>query len=192
MIVIEKVLVSEDLLDQEFVCNLSACKGACCVEGDEGAILTQEEAGILKEVYHDVKEYLTEEGRNAIEENQAYYTPDAKGNPKTTLIDGAACAYIRYENGIAFCGIERAWQDGKTWFRKPVSCHLYPVRTLELEDGFEAVNYERWEICKPACEFGKKNQVPVYKFLKEALIRKFGEDFYEALDAAAEYREEQV
>ncbi len=186
MIAIDKYLVSEDLLDEQFVCDLNKCKGACCVEGDEGAYLTEDEADTLDDIYEDVKEFLTPEGRAAIEE-QGKYVLNTEGAMRTTLIDGKACAYIRYENGISFCGIERAWEKGEVDFRKPVSCHLYPVRTKDLGD-YQAVNYETWEICADACVLGQSLKVPVYKYLKEPLIRALGEEFYNTLEAADAYR----
>jgi Protein of unknown function (DUF3109) len=183
MLIIEKVIVSDAVLEEQFVCNLHACKGACCVEGDEGAPLSEEEAGILEKAYEKVKPFLTAESLKTIKTSGLY-----KKTPKglrTNLMKSGACVFVQKENEIAKCGIEMAWQAGEITFRKPVSCHLYPVRVQSLADGFTAVNYEEWEICKPACELGKSLKTPVFRFLKEALIRKFGTDFYEALEQAA-------
>ncbi len=184
MIAIQDKLVSRDLVEKEFVCNLSKCKGMCCVLGDEGAPLEDDEPGILDDIYEEVKPYLTEKGIATIEE-MGKYTVSQKGETATPLVDGKECAYISFdEKGVALCGIDLAHQDGKIDFKKPVSCHLYPVRITEYEQ-YDAVNYEKWEICAPACKLGKELEVPVYKFLKEPLVRKYGEEFYEELDRVA-------
>ena len=189
MIVIQEILVSEELVEEQFVCNLNACKGACCWEGDFGAPLEKEELHILKKIYPAVRPYLTEEGVKAIEENGPYASYKGMKQKGTTLIDNGACAFMtRDVLGIAQCGIEMAHRDGKTDFKKPISCHLYPIRVTQNKAvGFEALNYDRWEICSAACTLGEKEKVPVYQFLKAPLIRKYGEAFYEELDAAADY-----
>lgn len=192
MLIIQDILVSDDVVEKKFLCNLSACKGACCVEGDSGAPLTSEEMIILAQVYKDVKPYLTEEGKAAIEElglSVYYKESEEYGTP---LIDNAACAFITFDDkGTALCGIEQAYNDGKIAFKKPISCHLYPIRIEENKTlNFEALNYDKWDICSAACKLGEKEQLPVYKFLKEAITRKYGADFYEELDAAAEHLKE--
>ena len=189
LIQIGKYLISDDLLEKKFICDLDACKGACCVAGDEGAILKESETGILDDIYEDVKEYLTPEGKEVLEKEGPYYLNE-QGAPRTSLIDGKACAYTIFENGTAFCGIEKAWADGKTHFRKPVSCHLYPVREKDLGE-FTALNYERWEICSPACDLGEKHKVAVYSFLEGALTRAYGEEFFQALHATAQHKAQQ-
>jgi len=189
MIIIEEKLVSEDILDVEFACNLTACKGACCVERDEAAILEEQETDILKKIYPVVQEYLTEEGRKAIEK-QGYHIVNNEGELKTPLINNGPCAYVTYQDGVALCGIEKAYRAGKLNWPKPVSCHLYPIRINKVGE-YDALNYEKWDICKPACKHGKKLHVPVYRFVKDALIRKYGPSFYEALDATFVYRQEQ-
>lgn len=187
MIVIDDKIVSEELKTKHFVCNLSACKGACCVEGDSGAPLDFDEIDVMENIYEKVKPYITQEGITAIENQGNFILDKEDGVMKTPLIEGTgACAYVNYKNGIAHCGIERAWLDKKIEFRKPVSCHLYPVRITKHKD-FEAVNYERWDICNPACSQGAELKVPIYKFVKEALIRKYGEEFYAALEASFQY-----
>ncbi len=189
MLYIQDVLVSEDVVKEQFLCQLSACKGACCWEGTYGAPLSFDETLILDEIYEDVKPYLTPKGIAAIEA-QGKFTYDREDDDfATTLVDNGPCAYLNYDElGIAKCGIEHAWKDGKTTFRKPISCHLYPIRVSENpEVGFQAINYERWSICGDACTAGVAAKLPVYQFLKEALVRKYGEDFYEELDAAAQY-----
>ena len=190
MIAIQDKLVSRDLVEKQFICNLSACKGMCCVLGDEGAPLTEEESGKIEDIYEEVEPYLTDKGRQAIAEN-GVHSVSQKGELNTTLIEGKECAFVNFdEKGVALCGIEKAYLDGKTDFKKPVSCHLYPVRITEYPQ-YDAVNYERWEICSPACKLGEELQMPVYKFLREPLIRKYGQDFYDELDRAAKHFEEE-
>ena len=187
MILIDDILVSDDVIDTQFVCNIKKCKGICCVEGDSGAPVELSETKILKKIYPQLKKYLLPEGIKAIEEQGTFVDePDDEYTAYATpLIDGGACAYINYElDGTASCGIEKAWKDGATDFRKPISCHLYPIRIKQMET-VTAVNYDVWDICGDACSLGKKLKVPVYVFLKEALIRKFGEEFYETLDTVA-------
>jgi hypothetical protein len=189
MIVIDDKLISDDVVSENFVCNLNACTGACCWEGDFGAPLEEEELQILENIYPNVKPYLTDEGIAAIEGHGFYqWFKDMKGYG-TTLIANKACAYLTYEaTGIAKCGIEKAYEEGKIAFQKPISCHLYPIR-IELDEriGTEIINYDRWKICSPACTLGAELKVPVYQFLKEAIERKYGEDFYNQLDATAQY-----
>ncbi len=188
MIRIGDSLISEDVLEKFFVCNLEKCKGACCVEGDLGAPLEETELGILKEIYPAVEPYLSVEGRKAIEE-QGLYIQDFEGDYSTPTIGGKECAYAVYDDrGYLKCGIERAFEDGKTGFKKPLSCHLYPIR-IKQNHFNTAVNYDSWHICNPACILGQELNVPVYQFLKEALIRKFGEKWYMELEAAARKKE---
>ena len=177
---IDNKLVSEDLLEENFVCDLNACKGACCVDGDTGAPLEEAELKILDEIYEQVKPYLTPQGIAELETHKYVWEEEDK-KWKTPLILNGPCAYVNYDNGVAVCGIEKAYLEGKVSFQKPVSCHLYPVRISYFED-FEAVNYERWSICKAACKNGNKLKVPVFKFVKTALIRKYGEEFYKVLE----------
>lgn len=180
-----KTIVSEDIIEKEFVCNLSACSGACCIAGDAGAPLEESELQIMKDVYKDVKPFLREEGIKAIEE-QGVYTTNEFGEHETTLINNEDCAYVIFdEKNTALCAIEEAYNSGLITWKKPVSCHLYPVRIREYSE-FSAVNYDKWEICDDACSLGKELQVPVYKFVKQALIRKFGEDWYSELEKVAE------
>ncbi|HNP20090.1 MAG TPA: DUF3109 family protein [Fulvivirga sp.] len=175
-----KVILSDDIKEKFFVCNLEKCKGACCVEGDLGAPLEESELKILDEIYDKVAPYLSEEGKQAIREH-GRYVYDEDGEYSTTTIGGKECAYAVYdERGILKCGIEQAYLDGKTDWKKPISCHLYPIRATKYEE-FEALNYDRWDICNPACDFGKELGVEVYKFLKEPLIRKYGETWYNEL-----------
>ncbi|MFZ4543092.1 MAG: DUF3109 family protein [Saprospiraceae bacterium] len=189
MLIVQDKLVSDDVVEVQFLCNLSACKGACCWEGDAGAPLEMEEVDILENIFEDIKPFLTPQGISEIETKGKYYLDPEDNEPATMLIDGGPCAYINYtEEGIAQCGIEQAWKAGVSPFRKPISCHLYPIR-VEKNDklGFEALNYHKWEICSPACKSGKAAKLPVFEFLKEAIVRKYGEDFYEELAAGAAY-----
>lgn len=189
MLIIEDVLISEDVVEEAFICNLDACKGACCWEGDYGAPLEEAELDVLKQIYPDVEPFLTPEGKLAIRKQGKYtYFEEAEAFG-TPLVNGGACAYMtRDENGVAQCGIELAYKAGATDFRKPISCHLYPLRiTPASEKQMEVINYERWSICAAACALGRKHQVPVYEFVRDALIRKYGEAFYEALDTTAKH-----
>lgn len=180
-----KTIVSEDVIQKDFVCNLSACKGACCIDGEAGAPLEKEETKILEEIYPTIKSFLRQEGIDIIESQGAWVTGDF-GEPETPLIDNADCAYVIFdENQTALCAIEEAYNQGVIDFKKPVSCHLYPIRVKDYSE-FSAVNYHKWEICDDACSLGKELQVPVYKFVKQALIRKFGEDWYAELEIVAE------
>jgi len=180
-----KTIVSEDIIDKDFVCNLSACKGACCVDGDAGAPLDESETKILTDIYSKVKPFLTKEGIAAIEE-QGVFTTTEDGEFETPLVNGADCAYVMFDKkGTALCAIEEAHNQGVIDWKKPVSCHLYPVRVKDYSE-FSAVNYHKWQICDDACTLGKELQVPVYKFVKQALIRKFGEDWYMELEKIAE------
>ena len=180
MIELGKVILSDDIKEKFFVCNLEKCKGACCVEGDLGAPLEEDELKKLEDAYEVVKPYLMEEGIEAIEK-QGKYVLDEDGEYSTPTIDGAECAYAIYDEKVILkCGIEQAYLDGKTDFKKPISCHLYPIRAKKY-DEFEALNYDQWHICSPACDFGKELGVEVYKFLKDPLIRKYGEQWYNDL-----------
>jgi hypothetical protein len=185
MIKVGEVLVSDDIKETEFVCNLEKCKGACCIEGDFGAPLEDDELNILKEIYPKVKSYLSKEGIKAIEE-QGTHVLDEDGDFSTPTVGGRECAYAIYdEKKVLKCGIEQAYNDGKIKWKKPISCHLYPIRITKTKK-LEAVNYHQWDICSPACAFGKELKVPLYKFLKDSLIRKYGEDWYNVLVAAIE------
>ena len=184
MIQIGKALISEEIIEKEFVCNLSACKGACCIDGDGGAPLDKEEVDILKDIYPKVKPFMRQVGIDAVEAHGTSIVTDL-GELEAPLINGADCVYVNFDtHGIAQCAIEEAYNQGKISWKKPMSCHLYPVRVKDYNE-FSAVNYHKWEICDDACTLGKELQVPVYKFVKEALIRKFGEDWYMELEKVA-------
>jgi len=189
MIVIDEILISDDEVEAHFLCNLNACKGACCWEGDFGAPLDKEEMKTLEDIYEDIKPFLTEEGILAIEEKGLYTYFEEPKEYGTTLLENGACAYMTTDAlGIAQCGIEQAHRAGVTDFYKPVSCHLYPIRVEKEEaSNFEALNYDRWDICSAACTLGKKEQLPVYQFVKNALVRKYGQAFYDQLDATVKH-----
>jgi hypothetical protein len=185
MIAIENTIISEEIITEKFVCNIEACKAACCVEGDLGAPLTREETIKLDSIYSKIKPYLSESGRTEIE-IQGKWILDEDGDWSTPTISGKECAYSVYDDkGILKCGIEQAFENGAVDFRKPISCHLYPIRVKEHKE-FVAVNYHRWNICQPACALGQTLGVPVYKFLKEALKTKFGENWYKELELVAD------
>lgn len=183
MLLVHDVLVSEELFLEEFVCNLSACKGECCVAGDAGAPLDEDELEELDKVWPKVKKYLPDAGKKAIKKQGAWIKA-GKSDFETPLVEGKECAYTVFEKGVAKCGIEKAFNNDKIKFRKPISCHLYPIRINDV-NGTDALNYDRWSICSDACKLGKKLKVPVYRFLKDPLIRKYGEEFYEELDDVA-------
>ena len=180
MILIENTVLTDDIRDEMFVCNVEKCKGACCVEGDLGAPLEESELEIIERIYPEVKPFLSEKGIKAIEE-QGTYVKDWEDDYSTPTINGKECAYAIYdEKGILKCGIEQAYEAGKIDFKKPISCHLYPVRITKYEE-YDALNYDQWHICSDACELGKELKVPLYKFLKDALTRKYGEAWYAEL-----------
>lgn len=188
MIAIDNTIVSEHLLDKKFVCDLQACKGACCVQGDSGAPIDKEEIPILKAVYEKVKPFMIPEGIATIEKH-GFCVVDEDGDDTIPLLDGKGqCAFVYYdEEKIAKCAIEKAHKEGKIDFKKPISCHLYPVRITKYKD-YDAVNYHKWSVCKPACDCGKKLSVSVYQFLKAPLIRKYGEKWYDQLTLADKLR----
>ncbi len=180
MILIDNTVISDDIADKFFVCDLSKCKGACCVEGDLGAPLELDELAILEKEYESIKPYLSEPGKQAIEQ-QGLYIKDWENDYSTPTIADKECAYALWDDkGILKCGIEQAFFDGKTSFRKPISCHLYPIR-ITKHDHYDALNYDRWHICSDACSHGEQLGVELYKFLKAPLIRKYGEAWYNQL-----------
>src|SRR5690606_6816142 len=181
MIEIQHTLVHEDIGKEYFVCNLNHCKGACCVEGDSGAPLEKNELAVLEEIYPDVKPYMTEKGIKTVEESGTW-VKDFEGDYTTPCVDdNKECAYVYWENGISKCAIEKAYLEKKIHWKKPISCHLYPIRITAYPE-FDVLHYDRWHICHAACSFGKELKVPVYAFLKEPLIRKYGQAWYEELE----------
>ncbi|MGB4328822.1 MAG: DUF3109 family protein [Tenuifilum sp.] len=183
MIEIDNKVVSSEILEQRFCCNLPRCLGKCCVHGDSGAPLTPNEALTLEQILDKVKPYMTPQGIATVQEQGVALT-DSDGDLVTPLIDGKECAFTVFENGIATCAIEKAWNNGIVDFRKPISCHLYPIRVKEYST-FTAINYHQWDVCAPARELGEQIDLPVYRFLKDAIIRAYGKEFYGQLEDAA-------
>jgi hypothetical protein len=177
-------LVSDELIKENFICHLEKCKGACCIEGDAGAPLLASEIQILADIYPAVKPYMTAKGIETIAQFGTS-VKDADNDLTTPCVDGnKECAYVTWENGISKCAIEKAYEDGKINWKKPISCHLYPIR-LTAYPTFDMLHYDRWSICSSACSFGDEHQVKVYQFLKEPLIRKYGEEWYKELEENA-------
>lgn len=186
MFEIEGTIVSEQLLEECFACDLGRCKGICCVEGDAGAPLEEEEIEILRREYATYRPWMTAEGIAAVEA-QGFGVLDDDGEWTTPLVNGAECAYACREKGVTLCAIERACREGRTAFPKPVSCHLYPIRLTRFSDGSLGMNYHRWSVCRPAREKGCQLGIPVYRALREPIVRRFGAAFYKALEAAEDY-----
>ena len=186
MIEIGRTIISRDLLEEHFLCDLQRCKGACCIEGDSGAPLAAGEADEIEKGFPHYQYYLPEDHLEGIK-NQGFAVIDKDGDEVTPLVNNRQCVYsFSDENNILKCAIEKAFQEGKTTFRKPVSCHLFPVR-ITVYRRFDAVNYQELDICKAGRECGRANKLPLYVFLKEPLIRKYGEDWYAQLEAAAQF-----
>lgn len=185
MIEIDDKIISTEILTEEFCCPLDECKGECCVEGNAGAPLEIEEVDVLEEEYENYKPYMTPEGIAVIERGGFMYV-DEDGDYCTPLVNDAECAYSVVENGLTLCAIEKAWRDGKTKFKKPISCHLYPIRVKKFSNGFYGLNLHRWDICRCAFACGKRRGVKVYESLREPIERCFGEEFYAELSRAAE------
>jgi hypothetical protein len=187
----DKYLISDDIVREQFICNLDACKGACCWEGDCGAPLEQDEVEILERIYPDLKPFLSPAGIAELEKQGRSVWFEDPGNQDrfigTPLIANGPCAYMTIDGtGCASCGIEKAWKAGVVDFQKPISCHLYPIRVEQSKNSqMVMLNYDRWDICSAACAKGKEHQLAVYKFLKEPLIRAYGADFWNELDAVA-------
>lgn len=185
MLQIDDTVVSLDLFDEQFVCDLNSCKGICCIEGDDGAPLEEEEVKIIEELLPVIWDDLTEVSKEVIRKQGVSYI-DSDGEPVTSIVNGAECVFTYTdENGMCKCAIEKAYREGKTSFYKPISCHLYPVRLQKYND-FLAVNYHRWSVCNCARRLGANLKVPVYEFLKEPLVRRFGVEWYEQMEIAAE------
>ena len=180
MIVFEDYIISDDIVTEKFCCDVQKCKGGCCIHGDNGAPLLEEELSLLDDIFEDILPYLDDDSIKAIEK-QGKYNVDIHGEYVTALVDGKQCVYVYTDDdGIARCAIEKAFLDGIIDFRKPVSCYLYPIRLSKYRD-YTAVNYHRWDICKDACIQGEKLNIPVFEFLKEPIIQRFGKDMYEVL-----------
>lgn len=180
LIELDDKIISTQIFDKKFVCDLNSCKGACCVEGDAGAPLTWEEVEIIQENLEKIKPFMRQEGIEIIAKSDVFYL-DEEDQPVTSLVNQKECVFVQFENGIAKCSIEQAHKEGSLSFKKPISCHLYPIRLKKFNE-YTAMNYEEWDVCKPACSCGEELNIPVFKFLKEPLIRAFGEEFYSELE----------
>jgi hypothetical protein len=183
MIIVGDVLLSEDILEKKFACQLQKCHGACCVQGDAGAPLEPEEIEIIQHELDAIRPFLESTALQSIGQN-GFYETDESCEAVTRCLPGGECVFVVYEGKTAVCGIEKAWLAGATAFRKPVSCHLYPIRAKKYGE-YMVMNYHNWEICKPACAAGEELKMPVYRFLREALIRKKGEEWYGELEQVA-------
>jgi len=180
LVEIEDKIVSTDLFSEKFVCDLSKCKGACCVKGNGGAPLTEKEVKLIEDNLEQIKPFMSEKGIQTIKDEGVYYL-DEEDAPATKLIDKKECCFVYFDNSnTAKCSIETAYKSGEIDFNKPQSCHLYPIRIKEFTE-FTALNYEEWDICAPACSLGQSLKVPVYKFLKEPITRVFGSSFFDEL-----------
>ncbi|MDY5970013.1 MAG: DUF3109 family protein [Bacteroidales bacterium] len=180
MLIVGNCIVSDDIADNRFCCDLQDCRGRCCVEGDAGAPLAREEVEVLESLLPKIMPYMTKKGREAVQE-QGVYELFCSEEPCTTLVEGKECAFVIWEDGKALCSIEKAFRDGKISFRKPISCHLYPIRVADYGE-FSTVNYHRWEVCKQGkgtCS--AKEELPLYMYLQEPLIRRFGQQWYDEL-----------
>jgi hypothetical protein len=186
MIEIDGKIVSTDIITEKFLCDLSACRGICCVEGNAGAPLEADEARVLAEEYPACKPFMTSAGVAEIE-RQGFAVTDSDGDLVTPLVGDAECAYSYNDGGVTLCAIEKAWAEGRTTFRKPISCHLYPIRVARFGDGTFGLNYHRWAVCEGARTLGREKGVPVFRMLREPIIRRFGSEFFEALEAAEQY-----
>ncbi len=185
MIQIDDTLISKEIISEEFICDISRCKGQCCVSGSAGAPLEKDEIKILEKIYSKISPFLSTKGRIAIKK-QGNYVIGADGDLETPLIENKECAYTVFDkNGNAQCGIEKAYNNGAIDWNKPISCHLYPIRVNKYPT-FTAVNYHEWSVCDSACSLGAELKVPVYKFVKKALIRKFGKKWFKKLSLFAE------
>lgn len=185
IIEIDNVLVSTDIFTEYFCCDLDACKGICCVEGDAGAPVTIDEIAGIEDAIDTVWDDLSATAQAVIDKQGVAYT-DRDGDLVTSIVGGKDCVFTCYEKGCCLCALERAWRAGKTAFCKPISCALYPIREKKLSNGMVALNYNRWDVCHDAVMKGNELRLPVYRFLRAPLVRRFGEDFYQQLCDAAQ------
>lgn len=185
IIEIDNVLVSTDIFTEYFCCDLDACKGICCVEGDAGAPVTIDEIVGIEDAIDTVWDDLSATAQAVIDKQGVAYT-DRDGDLVTSIVGGKDCVFTCYEKGCCLCALERAWRAGKTAFCKPISCALYPIREKKLSNGMVALNYNRWDVCHDAVKKGNELRLPVYRFLRDPLVRRFGEDFYQQLCDAAQ------
>ncbi len=186
MIEIDGKIVSTDIITTRFLCDLGACRGTCCVEGNAGAPLEAAEVDTLEAEYEAYKPYMKPEGIAAIE-RQGFMVPDEDGEQTTPLIAGAECAYSFEEDGVTLCAIEKAWRQGRTTFQKPISCHLYPIRVMRFSNGTYGLNYHRWSVCQSALACGSREGVAMFRALREPIVRQFGKEFFAALEEAEKF-----
>lgn len=184
MIQIANTLLSDDIFEAQFICDLCKCKGQCCVDGESGAPLTREEHDQIQAILPEIWDDLSPKAQELISEQGISYT-DTDGELVTSIVNGEECVFTYYdENGICKCAIDTAYREGRIAVQKPISCHLYPIRLTDYAD-YTAVNYHQWSICRPAVKLGRKEGVPLYRFLREPLIRRFGEEWYNEVCEAA-------
>lgn len=180
------VLLSSDIITEKFCCDLEACKGICCVEGDAGAPVTVEEIAELENVVEHIVDDLSPEALKVLEEQGVAYT-DQEGDLVTSIVNGRDCCFTCYaQDGTCLCATERAFRAGKTQWCKPISCYLYPIREVQLSDGSVALNYHRWKVCRDAVKKGQELNLPIWKFLKDPLIKRFGASWYDELETMVE------
>ena len=190
MIQIQQTLLSDDIFDEQFICDLCNCKGQCCVDGESGAPITQEEYVQIQRILPLIQDMLSPEAQSLINKQGIAYT-DEDGELVTSIINGEECVFTWFdEEGVCKCAIDTAFREGLTDVQKPISCHLYPIRLTDYTD-FTAVNYHRWSICKPAIKLGRKEGLPIYRFLREPLIRRFGKDWYKEVCEVAKLMQTQ-
>jgi len=182
---IDDVLVSSDILTEMFCCDLDDCHGECCVEGDAGAPVTLDEIAGIEDALDEVWSDLTASAQSVIDRQGVAYT-DQEGDMVTSIVGGKDCVFTCHADGCCYCALEKAYREGRTKFCKPISCALYPIREVSLKNGLVGLNYHRWDVCKAAVKKGRELQLPVYKFLRDSLIRRFGEDWYKELEAVAD------
>lgn len=190
MYLIQEILVSDEVFTKKFVCHIDKCKGACCWEGDYGAPVADSEIEQIQEAYPFVKPYLSQNSIDRIEQTGNTIYDKGYGGVVTPLMDDGSCAYLfKNEKGEATCSFQQAKHDDKIDFVKPISCQLYPLRVKSNEEsGFEAINYDEWDICSPACDLGEELSMPVFRFVKDALIRKYGQEFYDEMERVNEHK----
>ena len=182
---IDNILITTDIFTEMFCCDLDACKGECCVEGDAGAPVTLDEVGAIEDALDEVWGELSASAQSVIDRQGVAYT-DRDGDLVTSIVGGKDCVFTCHADGCCYCALEKAYRERRIKFCKPISCALYPIREVALKNGFTGLNYHRWDVCKAAVKKGRELQLPVYKFLKEPLIRRFGEQWYKSLENAAE------
>lgn len=186
MIQIGSVIVSIDCLKEKFCCDLDVCNGQCCIDGDAGAPVTLDEVAEIEETLEEIQDELSPEARQIINRQGVAYT-DSEGDLVTSIVNGKDCVFTCYDKaGCCFCTIEKAFREGRVGFQKPISCALYPIRVRELSGGLCALNYHRWDVCKAAVKKGEQEDLPVYRFLREPLVRRFGQAWYDELEEVAE------